>query len=410
MAHFQKVISIIFLSLLVSKGSTQNVGINVTNPVNPFQVVEPAGVVLDDDQAVMGIKYTKTNPDNAVGLDINCRPVPAVGIGQKIKAGLIGAEIESEKWGAYITVNSLPSQQGVGVYSNTNGSNSSGTSGYFLASGSNMLSAVGVNGDAISGGGLNIGVLGNAYNADVNWAGYFGYGNVFIENKLGIGQEDPIMTLDVLDQQAVARFLSNNSVNGAVIELRNSTTAPTLLGAFNFGTTSTTPGQIAYLANDNMTFRVNNTERMRINSTGLMGIGRTPTTNRLEVEGAASKSSAGDWLANSDARLKKNIQPLDGEEMLKKLLSLQGVTYEWNDDKTGTTRPEGVQYGFTAQNIQDVFPTLVETDAAGYLQTPYGTYDAMMVEALRYLHEENMMLKQELLAIKEMINASAGTK
>ncbi|MEK7411944.1 MAG: hypothetical protein AAB263_01355, partial [Planctomycetota bacterium] len=47
---------------------------------------------------------------------------------------------------------------------------------------------------------------------------------------------------------------------------------------------------------------------IRVNiQSGNTGIRRTPLTNSLEVEGDASKSSAGDWLANSDARLKKNI-------------------------------------------------------------------------------------------------------
>ncbi|MBK9336328.1 MAG: tail fiber domain-containing protein [Lewinellaceae bacterium] len=126
-----------------------------------------------------------------------------------------------------------------------------------------------------------------------------------------------------------------------------------------------------------------------------VGIGRSPITNMLEVEGTASKSTAGDWLANSDARLKKNISPLNSHEMLDKLLALQGVTYEWNDDKTDSKRPEGVQYGFTAQNIQTVFPTLVEEDKLGYLQTAYGTYDAMTVEAIRALHDEIKALKSE---------------
>jgi hypothetical protein len=127
-----------------------------------------------------------------------------------------------------------------------------------------------------------------------------------------------------------------------------------------------------------------------------VGIGRNPVTNLLEVEGTASKSSAGDWVANSDARLKKNIQALDSDETIQKLLALQGITYEWNDDKTGSKRPEGIQYGFTAQNIQEVFPTLVEEDALGYLQTAYGTYDAMIIEAIRYLYNENQLLKQEI--------------
>jgi hypothetical protein len=147
---------------------------------------------------------------------------------------------------------------------------------------------------------------------------------------------------------------------------------------------------------------------MRINSTGLMGIGRTPATNRLEVEGSASKSSAGDWIANSDERLKKNIEPLNAQEMIEKLLALQGVTYEWNDDKTGSSRPAGMQYGFTAQNIKEAFPTLVEEDALGYLQTAYGTYDAMMVEAIRFLHAENQMLKEDLAELKNLVSSMAA--
>ena len=122
--------------------------------------------------------------------------------------------------------------------------------------------------------------------------------------------------------------------------------------------------------------------------------------NTLEVNGNASKSTAGDWLANSDARLKKNIEPLESQVILNKLLDLQGVTYEWNDDKTGNERPEGLQYGFTAQNIQEVFPTLVTEDSKGYLQTAYGTYDAMYVEALRALSMENEKQNAEIEQLK----------
>lgn len=144
------------------------------------------------------------------------------------------------------------------------------------------------------------------------------------------------------------------------------------------------------------------------NDGGNVGIGRGPVTNTLEVDGNASKSSAGDWLANSDTRLKKNIQPLNSEEMLEKLLSLQGITYEWSDDQTGSKRPEGIQYGFTAQNIQTVFPTLVEEDKLGFLQTAYGTYDAMMVEAIRALKQENEKLRMENTDIKIQLSAQAA--
>jgi hypothetical protein len=83
-------------------------------------------------------------------------------------------------------------------------------------------------------------------------------------------------------------------------------------------------------------------------NSGNMGTGHFSATNKLEVEGQASKTTPGSWVGNSDARLKKNIAPLNSHEMLDKLLALQGVSYEWNDDKTGSKRPEVIQYGFVA--------------------------------------------------------------
>ena len=178
-----------------------------------------------------------------------------------------------------------------------------------------------------------------------------------------------------------------------------------------------------YGTNDQIHLVTFGNSRLQVNADGRVGIGRNPTTRTLEVDGTASKATAGDWLANSDARLKKNMQQLNAETTLEKLLALQGITYEWDDDKTEYERPAGIQYGFTAQNIQEVFPTLVEEDAEGYLQTAYGTYDAMYVEAFRALlmrienqqqlietlqqkttaiNAENQQLQQQVARIKEV--------
>lgn len=143
-----------------------------------------------------------------------------------------------------------------------------------------------------------------------------------------------------------------------------------------------------------------NTNTFFINN-GRMGIRRDATTNALEVGGEASKSTAGSWIGNSDARLKKNIQPISNA--LNTLLQLQGVNFEWNDNKTGYERPAGEQLGFTAQNVKEVFPGMVSTDAQGYLQTAYGTYDPLIVEAIRELKNENESLKKELDAIKQLL-------
>ena len=150
---------------------------------------------------------------------------------------------------------------------------------------------------------------------------------------------------------------------------------------------------------------------------GRTGIMRIPTTNILEVGGQASKNSAGDWVANSDSRLKKNIETFKEQEALNKLLQMRGVTYEWNDKQTGSQRPEGIQYGFIAQEIKEVFPENVELDNLGYYQTAYGTYDAMYVQAIKALNNklesleaENETLKNEIQKIYSLLNQGSSNE
>ena len=137
---------------------------------------------------------------------------------------------------------------------------------------------------------------------------------------------------------------------------------------------------------------------------GRTGIMRIPTTNILEVNGNASKTTAGDWLANSDRRLKKNIKTFNEEQALQKLLQMRGVTYEWNDNQTGNNRPEGQQYGFVAQELQQVFPENVSLDNQGFYQTAYGTYDALYVQSIKALNSKIEDLEQENKTLKAKLD------
>ncbi len=230
----------------------------------------------------------------------------------------------------------------------------------------------------------------------------FSLGNHRIQNNSASNEGLQLNTQNALLVQTPAAksglFQYINVNYGAFIEVNNRAGTRALFGPEGNGYTGGATTDVA-ISNwgtyGDFTFFTNATERMRIDSVGKVGIGRTPVTHLLEVNGDASKATAGGWLANSDARLKKNIEALDAEEMLNQLLALQGIRYEWNDDQTGNDRPEGIQYGFTAQNIQEVFPSLVSEDNLGYLQTAYGTYDAMTVEALRALNEEIESLATE---------------
>ena len=218
--------------------------------------------------------------------------------------------------------------------------------------------------------------------ADSNYAliyGEFDKQRLRVNNKLGIGIE--ASTNFPLGVKGI-----NNGGNDDLLMFYTSTGASkwhlTLIsGALNFTETGVADS------------------RLVLQPGGRIGIGRTPTTNRLEVEGTASNSSGGSWAVNSDSRLKKSIAQINGEEVLEKLLQLKGITYEWDDNKTGYNRPTGIQYGFTAQNIQTVFPGNVQVDNMGYLQAAYGNFDPMFVEALRVLNDKIKELREKDKAI-----------
>ncbi|MEZ4960181.1 MAG: tail fiber domain-containing protein [Saprospiraceae bacterium] len=231
---------------------------------------------------------------------------------------------------------------------------------------------------------------------------------------------DIVLTEPVLDMGLVTELPSTTPILDLCLNALTPTVESATIGAaFRMDSRSTSSAPLfQWIVKPEGSSTITSSNiKMTLNENGQLGIGRTATTNQLEVEGTASKASAGDWLANSDARLKKNIQPLDPQATLRQLLDLRGVTYEWDDNKTGTQRPEGIQFGFTAQNIQTVFPTLVSKDAKGFLQTAYGTYDAMYVEAFRALNDrveqleiENEKLKTEVGKINQLEQQNAEMK
>jgi hypothetical protein len=92
--------------------------------------------------------------------------------------------------------------------------------------------------------------------------------------NVGIGTTNPLSKIHI----------ENTSGNDG-IRIINSTTGE---GYIVFGDTAdSNTGAIAYNhTSDAMTFDVNNSERMRIDSNGRVGIGKTPSTEKLEVNGA----------------------------------------------------------------------------------------------------------------------------
>jgi uncharacterized small protein (DUF1192 family) len=124
----------------------------------------------------------------------------------------------------------------------------------------------------------------------------------------------------------------------------------------------------------------------------------------LSIEGGASKSTAGGWSANSDARIKRDIEPV--ADALDTLAKLRPVTFRYTDaylaDHAGVT--DGRYYNVIAQEFAEVFPDAVKGSGEyleGLAKTPgneilqVDTYPAEIVTiaAVQELADRNAALE-----------------
>lgn len=103
---------------------------------------------------------------------------------------------------------------------------------------------------------------------------------------------------------------------------------------------------------------------LRWNSAGKVGIGgRAPAANALEVEGNASKTAAGSWLANSDRRIKEDIQPIG--HALETLDKVRLVDFRYTEDYRAAHPgiDERRYLNVVAQEFAEVFPEHVKAVA-----------------------------------------------
>jgi hypothetical protein len=167
---------------------------------------------------------------------------------------------------------------------------------------------------------------------------------------------------------------------------------------------------------------LNSDERMEINgrlrirdSTSTAGIWFNNTSNsKLLTDGAfvglKNNTESGFWIGNawrfwvnnlgnatltgtltqsSDKRLKKEIFPLTNS--LSNVLKLNGYQYKWKEE----IRSKEVQTGLIAQEVQKIFPELVQTDEKGFLLVNYIGLVPHLIEAVKELQDENNSLKNK---------------
>ncbi len=210
--------------------------------------------------------------------------------------------------------------------------------------------------------------------------------NLLIGGNLGIGQTSPINALDILRTSGDLgmRLKADAGDSDVTIQLQNDVQTWKMINKAGFSDAfaieDTTSGKTP--------FAIRKTN-------GFIGMGGVTVPGyQLEVSGtvqitsgsalrigAANICTSAGCVSSSDLRLKENIQPLDFS--LEKLLSLNGVQYDW---KNKAVYGDQHQIGFIAQELEKVFPEVVYTDKETGLKTvSYGQLLAPVVEAIKVL-------------------------
>jgi hypothetical protein len=124
----------------------------------------------------------------------------------------------------------------------------------------------------------------------------------------------------------------------------------------------------------------------------------TKTTGALIVTGGIGVNgdinAGGDIVAfaSSDIRLKNNIRPI--ESPLEKISKINGCEFEWNAELQ--TIYSGKDYGVIAQEIEEIFPELVQTRENGYKAVKYDKLVSVLIEGIKELTKQVEYLKTKI--------------
>ena len=120
-----------------------------------------------------------------------------------------------------------------------------------------------------------------------------------------------------------------------------------------------------------------------------LSYGSLGTNDRLVIDSSGNATFAGDVVAYSDKKLKKNIKTLDGSKVYK----MRGVSF----DRINTGKKSS---GVIAQEIQEIAPELVN-ESDGTLGVAYGNLTGYLIEAIKELKAEIEELKKHSYDCKE---------
>ena len=226
-------------------------------------------------------------------------------------------------------------------------------------------------------------------------------GQVFVGENAGV--DTSLIKLGfnrVVDGDAIIDFISDksnyNTVGTSIVRKKSGAT-----NILHFGEKNFTLSAKNYA---NILFNTNGSNRLKISKDGEVGIGTLSPNALLTVDGAASKPGGGDWVATSDARLKKNVAPFKGG--LNEILKINPVNYQYNG-MGGISDTETTYVGVLAQDLLEVAPYMVseseffevetfgEDEDQTTVEKSIGDYYCVNATAIKYMLVNAIKEQQE---------------
>ncbi len=236
---------------------------------------------------------------------------------------------------------------------------------------------------------------------------YASHPAIGVATGVGIGILDPELGAQL---HVHGKAIVDNSININADNYANRN-APLMVGNPE-GTAMLIDGNQIEVSDTNY-FRLNNISASGVvlcNGGGNVGIGATPSSDKLEVSGNATINGdthvTGDFTVDgacngcaSDLALKQNLAPLD--QSLDKILHLTGYTFDWSEQahREAAAYP-GPQIGVIAQEVEQFFPELVGIDSRGYKFIRYQKLVVPLIEAVKELRQENDDLRKRMEALE----------